>query len=143
MTTSVLFVCNQNSVRSPMAAALLLAARGDAMRVDSAGVYEGIKDPFLDAILADAGAGPAPSDPKDLNGIDAAAFDVAVALTPEAETALADHFPAEKIEFWPTRNPTETRGSRDQIVEAYRDVCNDLKRLIDERFPAAPSAVTG
>ncbi|MEM6415873.1 MAG: low molecular weight phosphatase family protein [Pseudomonadota bacterium] len=135
MVKSVLFVCNQNSVRSPMAAALMRLSYNEHMHVDSAGVYEGMKDPFLDNILEEVGAACVVEEPKDLSAIDAQLFDIAIALTPEAHTALKDHFPDNKIETWFTTNPSEAQGSRDQIVDAYRTVRDELRRLITDRFP--------
>ncbi|MEO1398594.1 MAG: hypothetical protein AAFU56_06980, partial [Pseudomonadota bacterium] len=47
--TSVLFVCNHNIIRSPMAEALTRARYGNRMFVASAGVKTGTPDPFVDA----------------------------------------------------------------------------------------------
>ncbi|MEO0880341.1 MAG: low molecular weight phosphatase family protein, partial [Pseudomonadota bacterium] len=50
-----MFVCNMNSVRSPMAAALLRAVAPEGFHVDSAGVYEGWLDPFAEAVMQEIG----------------------------------------------------------------------------------------
>ena len=148
MVGSVLFVCNQNSVRSPMAAALLTAAPGarapaagaqGRLRVDSAGVWEGAPDPFIEAVLAEAGASLGATAPKTMTDIDLAAFDLIVVLTPEAkaeaEKLAPGVAPDAVVEYWETENPSDERGGREQIVDAYRRVRDDLAARLAARFP--------
>jgi protein-tyrosine-phosphatase len=135
MTKSVLFVCNLNSVRSPMAAALLRAAAGPRIRVDSAGVYEGGPDPFIETVLGEVGASLKDHEPKPVSAIDLAGFDLLIALTPEAAAELRRAAPREKIEFWDTENPSEARGGRDAALAAYRSVRDELARRLAARFP--------
>ena len=52
---AVLFVCGMNSVRSPMAAALLRQMAGEGIAVASAGVRKDILDPFAMAAMLEAG----------------------------------------------------------------------------------------
>ena len=48
---AVLFACTQNSVRSPMAEALLKHLLGHRIYVDSAGVRAGDVDPFAVEVI--------------------------------------------------------------------------------------------
>lgn len=134
MLTSVLFLCNMNSVRSPMAAAILKASAGGRLRVDSAGVYEGGLDPFVEGVLAEIGVSLGDYEPKALADIDFAGFELAVALTPEAAAEARRLMPG-KVEFWPIENPSDARGGRDEIVAAYRRVRDDLIGRLRTRFP--------
>jgi hypothetical protein len=43
---------------------------------------------------------------------------------------------AATIEYWPTRDPTAVEGSRDQCLDAYRAVRDELERRIQARFEA-------
>ena len=52
---AVLFACGLNSVRSPMAAALLRQALGTSLYVGSAGVRKGELDPFAAAVMDEVG----------------------------------------------------------------------------------------
>lgn len=133
--TSVLFVCNLNSVRSPMAAALLDAAAGSRLAVDSAGVYEGAPDPFVEGVLGEVEVSLEAAEPKEIADLDLDGFDLVVALTPRAVEALSARLPQEKIEHWEVDNPSDTYGSRDQVVAAYRAVRDDLDRRLRARFP--------
>jgi protein-tyrosine-phosphatase len=94
-----------NSVRSPMAAALLRQAAGEAMQVDSAGVYEGGLDPFVEIVMAELGLPMGGHEPKTLADVDLAGFDVVVALTPEAAVEARKQNPRAAIEFWDIENP--------------------------------------
>ena len=134
MERSVLFVCNMNSVRSPMAAALLRARAGGPQRVDSAGVYEGGPDGFVEAVLREAGVGVGAHEPKTLDAVRIADFDVAIALTPEAAAELRRRAPDSKIEFWDIENPSGAVGGRDAILGAYREVRDELSRRLAARF---------
>ena len=135
MTQSVLFACNMNSVRSPMAAALLRRAAGDKLKVDSAGVYEGGLDPFVEMVMDDLGVAMGGHEPKKLAEVDLSGFDVVIALTPEAALEARRQAPKAAIEFWDIENPSEERGGRDAIVAAYARVRDVLARKLAQRFP--------
>ena len=135
MTNSVLFACNMNSVRSPMAAALLKIEAGDKLTVDSAGVYEGGLDPFVEIVMEELGVSMSGHEPKTLSEVDLSGFDVVVALTPEAAVEARRHLPNAAIEFWDIENPSEERGGRDAIISAYSRVRDELKQKLARRFP--------
>lgn len=135
MVSSVLFACNLNSVRSPMAAALLRAAAAGRLKVDSAGVYEGGLDPFVESVLGEVGVSLAGHEPKAMNALDLSKFDLAIALTPEAAAEARRFLPRDKIEFWDIENPSDARGGREALLAAYRAVREDLKARLEARFP--------
>jgi protein-tyrosine-phosphatase len=136
MTKSVLFVCNLNSVRSPMAAAILSGLSQGAVRVDSAGVYEGGLDPFVESVLGEIGMSLGDYEPKAVSDIRLEAFDLVIALTPEAAAEIRRMLPRERIEFWPIENPSDVRGDREALMDAYRAVRDELRARIRVRFPA-------
>lgn len=135
MTKSVLFACNMNSVRSPMAAALLRLEAGDRLKVDSAGVYEGGLDPFVEIVMRELGVAMEGHEPKTLSEVDLVDFDVVVALTPEAAIEARKRLPRSAIEFWDIENPSEERGGRDAIIAAYARVRDELRQKLTRRFP--------
>ncbi|MAW79468.1 MAG: low molecular weight phosphatase family protein [Parvularcula sp.] len=135
MTKSVLFACNMNSVRSPMAAALLRLEAGDRLKVDSAGVYEGGLDPFVEIVMRELGVAMEGHEPKTLSEVDLGNFDVVVALTPEAAIEARKRLPRAAIEFWDIENPSEERGGRDAIIAAYARVRDELRQKLTRRFP--------
>ncbi len=140
----VLFLCGLNSVRSPMAAALLREMTGKGTTVASAGVRKDILDPFAAAAMAEVGIDITDHEPttieelEDLEGLD---FSLIVTLAPEAHhiaLALTHRIDAE-VEYWPTADATATEGNREQRLDAYRAVRDQLSARIRERF--APRAL--
>jgi len=71
-------------------------------------------------------------------------FDIIVTLTPQAHHKALDMTSsfAVDVEHWPTFDPTATSGSREQIMDPYRQVRDDLERQIKQRVVArtAPNA---
>ena len=71
-------------------------------------------------------------------------FDLIVTLSPEAHHAALEltRALAVDVEYWPTVDPTATQGSREQKIEAYREMRDRLKARIEERFGRNPAAET-
>ena len=138
---AVLFACGQNSVRSPMAAALLRRMQGNAGSVASAGVRKGQLDTFAVAAMAEIGIDIAEHRPmtfeelEDWEGLD---FDLIVTLAPEAHHKALEltHRLTAAVEYWPTADPTATEGNREQRLDAYRAVRDQLTARIHARFAA-------
>jgi protein-tyrosine-phosphatase len=136
---AVLFACGQNSVRSPMAAALARQMLPAIVHVASAGVRKGELDGFAVAAMAEIGIDLAAHEPKtfeeleDWEGLD---FDLIVTLAPEAHhkaIELTRRF-AFAVEYWPTADPTAIEGNREQRLDAYRTVRDQLIARITARF---------
>jgi protein-tyrosine-phosphatase len=142
---AVLFACNLNQVRSPMAAALMKQAFGDRVFVDSCGIIpRGEIDPFVAAALGEVGWDLGRHDAQAFDDLEDGSFDMIVCLTPEA-LARAEAMAkgrATDVEYWPTDDPTIAGGSREQRLEAYRAVREMLRRRIAARF-GSPSTMTG
>jgi protein-tyrosine-phosphatase len=142
---SILFACNLNRVRSPMAAALMRRRYGAAVTVDSCGLRAADSvDPFAVAVLDELGVDISTHEPKSFDDLESEAFDVVVSLTPEAQHRAVElaRDRSVEIEYWPVLDPTLTEGSRDQRVEAYRAARDELDRRILARF-GRPSTFGG
>jgi protein-tyrosine-phosphatase len=155
---AVLFACNLNQVRSPMAEALLKHLVGDRIYVDSCGlrlpglVHDEVSDedvaagvdPFVEAVMAEMGCELARHRPKTFDDLEDNSFDLVISLTPEAQHRAVElaRGRAANIEYWPTVDPTLAEGSREARLEAYRQVRDTLARRIAARFGAkGPSAI--
>jgi len=133
---SVLFLCGMNSVRSPMAEQLARAWLPTSTFVASAGVRAGERDPFVDAVLAEKGLSLADRQPRTLDDLEDDFFDLIITLAPEAHHRALEltRTLAVDVEYWPTADPTTVTGTRNQILEAYRDVRERLAARIFKRF---------
>ena len=136
---AVLFACGRNSVRSPMAAALARQMFGASVAVASAGVRTGELDPFAVAAMAEVGIDIATHQPitiEDLEDQQGLEFDLIVTLAPEAHHRALEltHRLAVAIEYWPTADPTAMEGNREQRLDAYRAVRDQLIARIKMRF---------
>ncbi|MEM9233671.1 MAG: low molecular weight phosphatase family protein [Pseudomonadota bacterium] len=129
---AILFACNMNSVRSPMAEALAKTLLGPGAHVESCGVYEGILDPFVARVLEEEGIPIPHRDPQTFAKVDVSQFDHVVALTPEA--AAEARRAGAQVTFWETPNPTDIRGPEIEMLAAYRTCRNGLRAKIAEEF---------
>src|SRR5262245_63116250 len=84
---AVLFACGMNSVRSPMAAALLKQMLGTSLYVGSAGVRKGELDAFAAAAMEEIGIAINAHRPvtfAELDALEGLNFDRIVTLSPDA-----------------------------------------------------------
>ena len=133
---AVLFCCSLNAVRSPMAEALAKRDYGSRLYIDSAGLVKTERDPFALSALAEIDIDFAQDTPNNLDEIDPESFDLVIALSPEAHQAAADHLRATAVEllYWPIDDATQTTGTREQRMSAYRAVRDQLMTRIDQEF---------
>jgi protein-tyrosine-phosphatase len=135
---AVLFVCTMNSVRSPMAAAILRHLAGRRVYVASAGVRAGGPDAFAATVMEEIGIDITQHTPHTLRDLYDTSFDLIVTLSPEAHHQALEltRTMAVEVEYWPTFDATGLIGyaSREQILQAYRDVRDQLFGRIKRRF---------
>ena len=112
---------------------------GKSVYVQSAGARRGDVDAFALAALDEIGIDAHKHKPKsieDLEEWEGLNFDLIVSLSPEAHHRALDltRTVAAEVEYWPTVDPTAVQGSRDQVMNAYREVRDGLMRRIKERL---------
>jgi protein-tyrosine-phosphatase len=128
---NVLFACTHNTVRSPMAAAFYAQATGAP--AISCGLDAGQQvNGFACAVMAEAGVDLLDHHPRTFEDVQDRP-DLIVALTPEA-AQRADRVEGVPVEVWPIEDPTMAEGSREQQLDAFRRVRDDLRARIQARF---------
>jgi protein-tyrosine-phosphatase len=136
---AVLFACNFNRVRSPMALALTRMTYADRIYLDSCGLRPDRsqdQDPFCVAALDEVGADLRGHRPKSFDDLNDGSFDLVISLTPEAQHRAVElaRGRAVEIEYWPVPDPTLVSGSRETVLEAYRYTRDHLLDRIRKRF---------
>ncbi|MGD8327731.1 MAG: arsenate reductase ArsC [Sphingomonadales bacterium] len=133
---SVLFTCNENAVRSPMAEGLARAYFKRRIFVASAGIVAGQLDSFSIEVMRESGIDISHHQPKTFDDVAEEDFALIISLTPEAQhhavelTRTSDAV----VEYWPTFDPTIVEGSRQTRLNAYGEVRDALRKRIIERF---------
>jgi protein-tyrosine-phosphatase len=130
-----------------MAAALFRHLFGHVAYAASAGVRKGELDPFAVAAMDELGLDISKHRPmtfEELDDWEGLNFDLIVTLSPEAHHKALDltRTLAADVAYWPTPDPTDTEGSREQRLEAYRAVRDMLLARIKERFGPPPGAMS-
>ena len=136
LPSAVLFICTQNAIRSPMAAAITHHLLGHKVYVASAGIEAGDPDPFVGLVMDEIGLDLTRHRPHALDDLSDAGFDLAITLSPQALKRAEDmtRTMAIDVEHWPVNDPSKTQGSREQILDAYREVRDDVMRRVKQRF---------
>ena len=109
---------------------------GHKVYVASAGIAAGDPDPFVGLIMDEIGIDLKKHRPHSFEDLEDSAFDLLITLSPEAKSR-ADQMSrtmAIDVENWVVADPSTTQGSREQILDAYREVRDDLVKSIKRRF---------
>ena len=133
---SVLFVCGENALRSPMAEGIVKRLHGERVYVDSDGVRAGALDAMAVAAMAEIRIDISGHRPKSLANLLDGSFDLVVALTEEAHRHAQDlvRGSASEAEYWDTDDPSMVEGSRETRMTAYREVRDALTTRIRARL---------
>ncbi len=133
---SVLFACTMNSIRSPIAEGYLKFLHGTRIYVDSAGMRAKPVDGFAVAVMEEMGIDISRHAAKTFDDLEDDLFDIVVTLSPEAHhraLELTRTSPVE-VELWNTFDPSLVEGSREQRLDAYRQVRDRIFGRIRTRF---------
>jgi protein-tyrosine-phosphatase len=106
-------------------------------------VRKGELDPFAVAAMEEHGIDISAHRPmtfEELEDWEGLNFDLIVTLSPEAHHRALEltRTAAVEVEYWPTNDPTAIEGSRQQRLDAYRGVRDQLIERIRTRFARLP-----
>ena len=136
--SAVLFACTMNSVRSPMAEAILKFLHGSHIYVDSVGVRSAEIDGFAITVMDEIGIDLSHHKAKTFDDLEDSFFDSVITLSPEAQHRAVEmtRVMACTIDFWNTFDPTILYDQeRDERLNAYRQVRDQLMKRIKAKFP--------
>ena len=136
---SVLFCCDHNAVRSPMAEGIMKKFYGSGTYVQSVGVkndmeIDGFSIAVCQEIDVELGRHRSRSfDEMEEWGDDLSSFDLVVALSPASQRRALEltRFFHLDVEYWPIMDPTGLGETRDAKIEMYRQTRDQIiQRLI-------------
>ena len=133
---AVMFSCTRNAVRSPMAEGLLKHLLGHRIYVDSVGVRPLEVDGFSIQVMDEIGIDISKHRAKSFENLEDTSYDLIISLSPEAQHKAVEltRTMACEVEFWNTLDPSLIEGNREQRLEAFRQVRDQLKQRIEARF---------
>lgn len=143
LSTSVLFVCTFNSVRSPMAEAIARRHFGHRLYVESAGVSPRPLDPLAVEVMHEIGIDIRQHQTRSFNRLLDTSFDLVVSFSADADVEARDlaRTAAVETEFWPTADPGFDlgidAGSRETRLCLLRHIRDELTLAIRKRFGGA------
>ena len=139
---AVLFCCDHNAVRSPMAEGMMKKFYGRDTYVQSAGVKNDMEiDGFSVAVCKEIGVELSRHRSRSFDemqewGDDLGQFDLVIALSPASQRRALDltRYYHLSVEYWPILDPTGIGESREAKLAAYRQARDQIRTKMIERF---------
>ena len=138
---SVLFCCDHNSCRSPMAEGIMKKLYGTSTYVQSAGVKSDLEiDGFAIAVCQEIDVELSRHRSRSFEdmeqwGDDLSSYDLVVALSPASQRRALEltRFFHLEVEYWPILDPTGLGHNREEKLAAYRQTRDQIiARLIEK-----------
>ena len=145
LPSAILFSCTMNSIRSPMAELIMKFLHGHRVYIDSAGVRSKDIDGFAIAVMDEIGIDLSRHHAKTFDDLEDDFFDVVITLSPEAQHRAVEltRVMACEVEFWNTMDPSLVESEdRETVLDAYRQVRDQLMMKIKHRFPVQSASDT-
>jgi arsenate reductase len=144
LPSAILFCCDHNAVRSPMAEGMMKKFYGTAAYVQSAGVRNDMEiDGFSIAVCKEIGVELARHRSRSFEemkewGDDLSQFDLVVALSPASQRQALEltRYYHLKVEYWPILDPTGIGETREAKLAAYRQARDQIRERMVARFGA-------
>ncbi|RKF14209.1 low molecular weight phosphatase family protein [Roseovarius spongiae] len=139
---SVLFCCDYNAVRSPMAEGIMKKLYGAGTYVQSAGVKSDQEiDGFSIAVCEEVGVELSRHRVRSFDemaewGDDLGSFDLVVALSPASQRRALELTRVYHLEvaYWPIMDPTGLGETRAAKLDAYRQSRDQIRAHMIERW---------
>lgn len=129
---TILFLCVANSARSQMAEGLARSLAPEGTEVLSAGSIPARVNPYAIEVMSELGIDLSTHRSKSVDDIPAERVSTVITLCAEEVCPV---FPGavEKL-HWPLPDPASTIGSKDDILEAFRSVRDQIRERLSGYF---------
>ena len=139
---SVLFCCDHNAVRSPMAEGLMKQFYGTGTYVQSAGVKNDLEiDGFSIAVCQEVDVELSRHRSRSFDemeqwGDDLSSFDLVIALSPASQRRALEltRFFHLDVEYWPIMDPTGLGETREAKLDSYRQTRDQIIQHLIARW---------
>lgn len=139
---SVLFCCDHNAVRSPIAEGIMKMLYGEACYVQSAGVINDLEiDGFAISVCREWNIvldrhRSRSFDEMAMLGDDLTAFEMIIALSPASQRRALEltRYYHITVEYWPILDPTGLGETRDMKLNSYRQTRDQIKSALITRW---------
>ena len=139
---SILFCCDHNAVRSPMAEGIMKKLYGTGTYVQSVGVINDLEiDGFSIAVCDETGVELSRHRSRSFDemerwGDDLSSFDLIVALSPASQRRALEltrlfHL---TVEYWPILDPTGIGETREMKLVSYRQTRDQILNKLREKW---------
>ena len=139
---SILFCCDHNAVRSPMAEGIMKKLYGTGTYVQSVGVINDLEiDGFSIAVCDEIGVELSRHKSRSFDemerwGDDLSSFDLIVALSPASQRRALEltrlfHL---TVEYWPILDPTGIGETREMKLVSYRQTRDQILNKLIEKW---------
>ena len=140
---SVLFCCDHNAVRSPMAEGLMKKFYGTGTYVQSVGVMNDLEiDGFSIAVCQELDVELSRHRSRSFDEMENWGDDLIIALSPASQRRALEltRFYHLTVEYWPILDPTGLGETRDAKIAQYRAARDQIKDRLIDRFgpPSRP-----
>ena len=139
---SILFCCDHNAVRSPMAEGIMKKLYGTGTYVQSVGVINDLEiDGFSIAVCEEIGVELSKHRSRSFDemerwGDDLSSFDLIVALSPASQRRALEltHLFHLTVEYWPILDPTGIGETREMKLVSYRQTRDQIESKLREKW---------
>ncbi|MDB0052194.1 low molecular weight phosphatase family protein [Ascidiaceihabitans sp.] len=139
---SVLFCCDHNAVRSPMAEGIMKQFYGTDTYVQSVGVKNDLEiDGFSIAVCQELNVELSRHRSRSFDemeewGEDLSSFDLVLALSPASQRRALEltRFYHIDVEYWPILDPTGLGKTREAKLASYRQARDQIIERLQERW---------
>ena len=139
---SILFCCDHNAVRSPMAEGIMKKMYGTGTYAQSVGVINDLEiDGFSIAVCEEIGVELSRHRSRSFDemerwGDDLSSFDLIVALSPASQRRALEltrlfHL---TVEYWPILDPTGIGETREMKLVSYRQTRDQIENKLREKW---------
>ncbi len=134
MKKRVLFLCTANSCRSQMAEGITNHFWGDRLDAFSAGTQASFVNPTAIEVMKEIGIDISNNHSKNLSEFDGQNFDYVITLCGDANETCPLYIGGTKKTHIGFDDPAKAIGSREEILQEFRRVRDQIKEKVNEFF---------